>query len=184
MMNELGRAFCRHGHRRGFGGMRGFWFGHGKDYGWEAGWIQRMRRGDVKFAILEVLAQGPQHGYEIMHAIAERRGAKPSPGSVYPTLQMLEDGGFVTSEQVDGKRVYTITDSGRELLANRGTEATDGDEVDDEPSSRERIRESAMKLGAAVMSVRNSDDKTLDRVREILDKARKEIYAILASDET
>ncbi|MBV8370233.1 MAG: PadR family transcriptional regulator [Candidatus Eremiobacteraeota bacterium] len=164
--------------------MRGFWFGHGKDYGWEAGWIQRMRRGDVKFAILEVLAQGPQHGYEIMHAIAERRGAKPSPGSVYPTLQMLEDGGFVTSDQVDGKRVYTITDAGRELLANRGTEATDGDEVDDEPSSRQRIRESAMKLGAAVMSVRNSDDKTLDRVREILDKARKEIYAILASDET
>ena len=184
MMNELDRAFFRHRHRHGFGGMRGFWFGHGKDYGWEAGWIQRMRRGDVKFAILEVLAQGPQHGYEIMHAIAERRGAKPSPGSVYPTLQMLEDGGFVTSDQVDGKRVYTITDAGRELLANRGTEATDGDEVDDEPSSRQRIRESAMKLGAAVMSVRNSDDKTLDRVREILDKARKEIYAILASDET
>ncbi len=185
MMNELGRAFFRQGHRHGHGrGMRGIWgLAYSKDYGWEAGWIQRMRRGDVKFAILEVLAEGPQHGYEIMHAIAERRGAKPSPGSVYPTLQMLEDGGFVTSEQVDGKRTYTITGAGRQLLANRTADASDEDDGDGEPSARQRIRESAMKLGSAVMSVRNSEDKTLDRVREILDKARKDIYAILASDE-
>ncbi|HEV3086742.1 MAG TPA: PadR family transcriptional regulator [Candidatus Cybelea sp.] len=164
--------------------MRGIWgLAFSKDYGWEAGWIQRMRRGDVKFAVLEILAEGPQHGYEIMHAIAERRGSKPSPGSVYPTLQMLEDGGFVTSEQVDGKRTYTITDSGRELLANRETEANTEDDGDDQPNARRRVWESATKLGAAVMSVRDSDDKTLDRVRTILDKARKEIYAILASDE-
>jgi DNA-binding PadR family transcriptional regulator len=162
--------------------MRGLWgLAYGKDFGWEGGWGQRMRRGDVKFAILEVLAEGPQHGYEIMHAIAERRGAKPSPGSVYPTLQMLEDGGFVTSEQVDGKRVYTITDAGRELLTNRSAEADTDDDI--APDAGHRLREAAVKLAKAVMSTRGNDDKTLDRVREILDKARKEIYAILASDE-
>ena len=162
--------------------MRGPWgmgFGFGK--GWEGGWVRRMRRGDAKFAVLEVLAEGPRHGYEIIRAIAERRGAPPSPGSVYPTLQMLEDGGFVTSAQVDGKRVYTITDSGRELLANRNADIDDDDEAEVTP--HHRLRESAMKLAAAVMGARGSDEKTIERIREILDKARRDVYAILASDE-
>ena len=118
----------------------------------------------------------------IIGAIEERRGFRPSPGSIYPTLQMLEDGGFVTSTEVDGKRVYTITDSGRALLAGRTTEAAD--ESDDEENAQHRFRTSMMKLaGAAMMGVRGSDDATLDRIRTILDRARKEIYAILATDE-
>ncbi len=183
MIHEMHRAFFRHGHGRG---MRGPWgAGFGKDWGggWRGGWIPRNRRGDVKYIVLELLAAGPKHGYEIIRAIEEQRGARPSAGSVYPTLQMLEDGGFVTSDQIDGKRVYTITDAGRELLGNRAADADD-DAADEAPHARHRLRESAMKLGAAVMSVRGSDDKMIDRVREILDKARKEIYAILASDES
>jgi DNA-binding PadR family transcriptional regulator len=137
----------------------------------------------VKYLVLELLAEGPKHGYEIIRGIEERRGTRPSAGSVYPTLQMLEDGGFVTAESVDGKRVYTITGEGRAMLESRTPDA-DGDEFDeDAPNPRRRVKESAMKLGAAVMSARGSDDATLLKVREVLDKARREIYGILASDD-
>jgi DNA-binding PadR family transcriptional regulator len=95
---------------------------------------------------------------------------------------MLEDGGFVTAAEVEGKRVYTITDAGRTLLANRAADSDDGDD-EGEPDARHRLKASAMKLAAAVVGTRGTDDATLDRVRAILDKARKEIYAILASDE-
>ncbi len=86
------------------------------------GWRERgrsLRRGEVKYVILETIAEGPKHGYEIITAIEAKRNVRPSAGSVYPTLQLLEDGSFVTSSQVDGKRVYAITESGRAMLAER-----------------------------------------------------------------
>ncbi len=78
-------------------------------------------RGDLKYALLELLQERPMHGYEMMKALEEKSGGfySPSPGSVYPTLQMLEDGGYVTSKETDGKKVYSITDAGRALLAER-----------------------------------------------------------------
>ncbi len=91
-------------------------FGRGRGFG---GFRERFfDRGDLKYVILELLRERPRHGYDIIRALEDRfHGAyRPSPGSVYPTLQMLEDGGYVTSEQVDGKRVYTITDAGIEAL--------------------------------------------------------------------
>ncbi len=158
------------------GGARAFMRG---GFGRGRGWGGRTRRGDMKFLVLETLAEGSRHGYELIGAIEQRRGFRPSPGSIYPTLQMLEDGGFVTAAEVDGKRVYTISDAGRELLANRAPDAGD----DDAPGGHHRLKESAMKLGAAVMSARGSDEATLERIRAILDRARREVYAILASDE-
>jgi len=184
MMFEMGRGFHRHGGRRH--GFRGIWgLGYSKEWGGlRAGWIRPIRRGEVKFVILDVLSEGPKHGYEIITAIEERRNVRPSAGSIYPTLQMLEDGGYVTSEQVDGKRVYTITDAGRELLANRVGDAEADDEAGEERDVRHDLKESAMKLGAAVLNARGHDEKTLEKIREILDKARKEIYTVLASDES
>jgi DNA-binding PadR family transcriptional regulator len=181
MMNQMIRGFFRHGHGRH--GWRGGW---GAEFGgpWGAGWGRRARRGDVKYLVLESLADGPKHGYEIIRAIEESRGSRPSAGSVYPTLQLLEDGGFVTSDQVDGKRVYTITDTGRELLKNRGVESEDDDGEEIAPNAHQRLRQSAMKLGAAVMGARGGDDATIDKIREVLDKARKEVHGILASDES
>jgi len=81
-------------------------------------------RGDVKFALLELLQERPMHGYEMMKALEERSGGfyVPSAGTIYPTLQMLEDRGLVTSQEVDGKRVYSITDAGRAALADRQKE--------------------------------------------------------------
>jgi len=75
-------------------------------------------RGDVKFALLELLQDGPKHGYEMIKALETRSGGfyTPSAGAIYPTLQLLEDRGWVTSQTVEGKKVFTITDAGREAL--------------------------------------------------------------------
>ncbi len=80
----------------------------------------RARRGDIKFWILAVLAEGPRHGYDIITALEEKSNGRyrPSPGSVYPTLTLLEEGGYITGDANEGKRIFTITDAGRELLAH------------------------------------------------------------------
>jgi len=159
------------GHRFGRGRMgREMW----------GNWAGRARRGDMKFLILEVLAEGPRHGYDVIMALEEKSGGRyrPSPGSVYPTLTLLEEGGFITGAPADGKRIYTITDAGRALLANKpASETTVGDEGVD-------LRGSAMKLGVAVMQVaKTSDDAAQEKVRQIIDNARREIYKILAESE-
>jgi DNA-binding PadR family transcriptional regulator len=75
-------------------------------------------RGDMKFALLELLVERPMYGYEMIKALEEKSGGfyTPSPGSIYPTLQMLEERGFVTSQEVEGKKVYSIAETGRALL--------------------------------------------------------------------
>jgi DNA-binding PadR family transcriptional regulator len=185
MMHDKHRAWFRHGGPRGRGFREVWGLGYNKEWGgWRVGRMRPMRRGDVKFVVLELLAEGPKHGYEIINAIEERRNIRPSAGSIYPTLQMLEDGGFVTSQEVDGKRTYTITDSGKKLLEQRETEDEQADDNDDAVDGRHQLKESAMKLGAAVLSARGSSDATIDKVREVVDRARKEIYGILATDES
>ena len=73
-----------------------------------------FERGDLKFVILRLVSKRPMHGYEVMKALEEESKGyyRPSPGSVYPTLQMLEDEGYVTVEEQEGKKIYTITDEG------------------------------------------------------------------------
>jgi DNA-binding PadR family transcriptional regulator len=80
-----------------------------------------MRRGEIRFALLSVLSEGPGHGYELIGRLEEKTGGvwRPSPGSVYPTLQLLEDEGLVRSETRDGKRVYELTDAGRAEVERR-----------------------------------------------------------------
>lgn len=157
-------------------GRHGFGARYGRGFGCEP---PRMRRGDVKFHLLEILKEGPRHGYEIINGLeGQYKGYRPSPGSVYPTLQMLEEGGFVTSEQVDGKNVYTITDAGLKLLEERGEsrfEATPG------MKQAFELRKSLAKLGAAVIDgMRGSDPETVKKIEEILSKARRDVYSILA----
>jgi DNA-binding PadR family transcriptional regulator len=176
----FGRA-ARHfrGHRHGHGRPRGVWAAGSMFGAWPG--EPRARRGDIKFAILEALAERPRHGYDVIAALAEARGGnRPSPGSVYPTLAMLEDEGHVTAENVDGKRVYTITDSGRALLAERPSDEHD----DDEPgrATRSELKESFKRLAAAVFMSAREDDVSV-RVKAILDRARREIYAILGEAE-
>ena len=83
---------------------------------------QRADRGVVRYLVLDAVAQQPRHGYEIMQAITERSGGayKPSPGVIYPTLQMLEEMGLIRAVETAGRKVFEITEEGRrELEANR-----------------------------------------------------------------
>lgn len=162
--------FARQAFRFGRGGCgpRGF-----------KGEFMRMRRGDIKYHLLEILKETPRHGYEIISELEKQSGGyRPSPGSVYPTLQMLEEGGYLTGEQVEGKKVYTITEAGLKLLEERGEERFG---FPPKMTRAVEMRKSMMKLGAAAMDgVRNGDDETAKKINEIIDKARKDIYSILA----
>jgi DNA-binding PadR family transcriptional regulator len=156
-------------------GRHGFKFGQGG----QKGEFMRRRRGDIKFHLLEILKETPRHGYEIIGELEKRSGGyRPSPGSVYPTLQMLEEAGFLTSEQIDGKKVYTITADGLKMLEERG-----GTQFEANPQMAQalEIRKALMKLGAAVMDgVRDGDEETIRRIGEIVNQARRDVYSILA----
>ena len=93
-------------------GPRGSYARHGRHRGWGHGYGgRRARRGDVRAAILALLAERPMHGYEMIQELEERtEGAwKPSAGSIYPTLQLLEDEGLIRGEEAAGKRRFEIT---------------------------------------------------------------------------
>lgn len=139
----------------------------------------RMRRGDIKFLLLEIIKDNPRHGYEIISELETRSGGyRPSPGSVYPTLQMLEEGGFLTSEQIEGKKVYTITEAGLAMLEERGAQPF---AANPKMAQAFEIRKSLMKFGATVMDgVRDGDEETIKKISEIVNQARRDIYSILA----
>lgn len=171
--------FWSHDLRRHFmGGRRGRRHGHG-------GFAQ-SERGSVKYDVLAILSDGPRHGYEIMMAIEERRGFRPSPGSIYPALQMLDDGDFVSSTEVDGKRVYSITDKGRELLQTR-RDSLRGAEDAGEPTAGAELMLRGMRtlhgLRDAVKQIaRSGNVELIGRGVEILDRARRELYTLLAQE--
>src|ERR1051325_2868786 len=82
----------------------------------------RVRRGDVRSAVLALLDDRSMHGYEMITELEERTGGRwrPSAGSIYPTLQLLTDEGLVTAEEVEGRKVFSLTDAGRKALEERG----------------------------------------------------------------
>ena len=100
----------------------GFGFGSWANQGGRRFRWRIFERGDLKFVILRLVSEKPMHGYEVMQALEEESCGcyKASAGSVYPTLQMLEDEGYVLSREEDGKKVYEITDEGREYLDDHG----------------------------------------------------------------
>lgn len=112
----------RGGGRNPFGRGNPFEGGEGRDnfgrHGGGGGGGRFFRRGDIKFALLSLLAERPMHGYEMMKALETQSGGRytPSAGTIYPTLQMLEDRGFVIVAESEGKKVYHITDAGRTEL--------------------------------------------------------------------
>jgi DNA-binding PadR family transcriptional regulator len=159
-------------------GRHGFKFGRGCGQGFK-GEFMRMRRGDIKFHLLEILKETPRHGYEIISELEKQSGGyRPSPGSVYPTLQMLEEGGYLTGEQIEGKKVYTITQEGLKLLEERGEKPF---EAHPKMAQAFEIRKSLMKFGSAVMDgVRDGDEETVKKISEVINKAKRDVYSILS----
>jgi DNA-binding PadR family transcriptional regulator len=142
-----------------------------------------MRRGDTRTALLAALVEAPAHGYELMQRIEEKsEGAwRPSPGSVYPTLQLLEDEGLVRVAERDGKRIFEITDEGRAEAERRVDEAGGAPwEILDGGSGRGALRESVRLLGLAVRQTATVGSKEqIDATNTILTDARKRVYQLL-----
>src|SRR5216117_716812 len=160
------------GFRGGRGGGRRHWFG----------------AGDMKYVILKLLKDKPRHGYEVMKELEERLHGcySPSPGTVYPTLQWLEDEGLVSAKEVDGKKVYEITDAGSRFLEEHR------DVVDD---IFERVRDAVDRtLGGGMIEVNRAaarlvravyragwkarDDATRHTLVGLLDRIRGEVEAL------
>ncbi len=167
-------------------------FGRGGPFGGDPfdgeGGGRRRRRGELRFVLLELLAERPRHGYELIKELEQRdRGFyRPSPGSVYPTLQLLEEEGSLTSEQVDGKRVYTITEAGRRALnerRQRGAGEVEQEQRGGPSAELDPLRQSTTALLGSVMEVARHGTKEQQRaVLERLNGLRREIYGILAQD--
>lgn len=146
----------------------------------------RMGRGDIRTAILVALAEEPMHGYQIIQSIEARtRGTwKPSPGSIYPTLQLLSDEGLVSSEQVGERKVYSLTDAGRKAAA----EFASGPEPWEPRRSwhgdhNVALPKAGAKLAQAVAQVAHGGTpEQTERAVAIIDEARRKLYAILAED--
>ncbi|MCC3770159.1 PadR family transcriptional regulator [Streptomyces sp. UNOC14_S4] len=145
----------------------------------------RARRGDVRASILALLKDRPMHGYEMIQEIAERSGGawKPSPGSVYPTLQMLEDEGLIESASEGGKKLFTLTEEGR-AEADAGSPAPweeAGRGVDRE--TLQEIRQAGFGLMEAFGQVwRTGSKEQKQKALDVINEARKKLYLILADE--
>jgi DNA-binding PadR family transcriptional regulator len=164
----------RGGHRHRHGGPR-----------WEG--RRRMRRGDIRTALLAALAERPGHGYDVMQALEEKTGGawRPSPGSVYPTLQLLEDEGMVQSTEREGKRIFEITEAGRAELARRIESAggTPWDLAGRNPAEGNDLRGAVAQLHLAAKQISIAGDPSqIERAATIVHDARKQLYSLLAED--
>ncbi len=147
----------------------------------------RAGRGDVKLGIVTLLAEQARHGYEIIQELAARSNGlwQPSPGSVYPTLQALEDEELVTSSTVEGKRVYSITDKGLQYLVSNARPVPPWEEIGgDDRSAFFKLRKEAFGFATAVMQVGQAGSQSqIDRALKLLSDSRKAIYRILAEED-
>ena len=147
----------------------------------------RARRGDVRAAMLKLLAEEPRNGYQLMQEIEQRSEGvwRPSPGSVYPALQLLEDEGLVTTIQGDGGRSYQLTDAGHAAVEERGDVPAPWDVVkeDDGPGPRrlgQLIKEVAM---ATAQVIQSGDAAKMEKAEALMKETRRSLYRILADDE-
>jgi DNA-binding PadR family transcriptional regulator len=168
----------------GFGPGFGFGFG-GPRGGRRRGGPGRGRRGDVRAAILVLLAERPMHGYEMIQQIAERSNGlwKPSPGSVYPTLQLLDDEGLIAASETDGsKKLFELTENGR--AAAEKVETPPWDEITEgaDPGHMNLRAAMGQLFGAVAQSAHTATAEQQQRIVDILNNARREIYGILGED--
>jgi DNA-binding PadR family transcriptional regulator len=184
--------------RRGYqemyeGRMRGWGFrppfpppghsgwGHGRGRGRGS-----SRRGNVRAAVLALLTERPMHGYEMIQELETRTGGiwRPSPGSIYPTLQLLEDEGLIEAEESEGRKRFTLTEAGRAEAERAATNAPWAEYADDTVSQAQDFREAAFGIMNALRQVgfAGTDDQRR-RALEVLNDTKRRLYAILADGE-
>ena len=143
-----------------------------------------MRRGDVRSALLIALLDGPGHGYELIQALETKTAGRwrPSPGSVYPTLQLLADEGLVTATDRDGKRTFELTEAGRaEAAARIADQGYPWEAMDRGRGDHGGLRIAVRDLHQAAKQVGlTGSPESVERATEIVTAARKELYRLLA----
>ena len=175
---------------RGFGWWgSGFPFGAFPPGGGPFGPGRKARRGDIRTAALLLLAEEPRNGYQIMQEVEERSEGvwRPSPGSVYPALAQLEDEQLIRSEEIDGRKLFVITEQGRAQLEQRASDAPAPWEemsggVSDEAFEVKQLLREVVVAFAQVM--RTGSDAQLTKAREVLAEARRQLYWILANGDS
>lgn len=180
----------RHNPDRGFGGDFGRELGFGPGFGGPGrprGRRRGGRGGDVRAAALLLLSEGPKHGYQLIQEIGEKsEGAwNPSPGSIYPVLQQLEDEGLLTFERVDGRKTATLTDEGASYVEDHRDELGTPWEPEQGDDST-IVREASKSLKGFVIAWRQvihaGTPEQQAAATAIIDDARKAMYRILAND--
>jgi DNA-binding PadR family transcriptional regulator len=171
----------QHARHRGFGPMGGpQGFGPGGPRGG-----RRRKRGEIRDAILHLLESRPMHGYEMIQEIEQRSDGRwtPSPGSVYPMLQLLEDEGLIAHEEQEGRKIFSLTTAGTAHVAEQLAEQTppweprDGEA--DSPQHR-MFSAGGQMMMAARQVVAVGDEAQVNAAVAVLEAARRELYGILA----
>jgi DNA-binding PadR family transcriptional regulator len=152
-----------------------------------AGATPKVRKGDVRAAALALLAEGPRNGYQIIQEITERSHGiwRPSPGSVYPALQQLEDEGLVRAEEETGRRTYRLTEQGRTYVdGNReGLAASWAAVADSVTEEMVDLRSLYGQVGMALRQVAEAGTHAQhERASRILAETRRSLYRLLAED--
>ncbi|MEQ4721466.1 PadR family transcriptional regulator [Nonomuraea sp. B19D2] len=161
---------------------------HGPGFGTVAHWetpAPRVRRGDVRAALLVLLLEEPQNGYQMIQSIEERsRGVwRPSPGSVYPALQQLEDEGLVSGGESGGSRTYSLTHEGRRHAARHADEAPWDEVARSVPQDHHELRALWGQLNEAFSHlVRTASPRQVAQAKELIKKTRRSMFQILAED--
>lgn len=148
--------------------------------------MPRAAHGDVRAAVLALLAEKPMHGYQLMAEIEKRSGGawKPSAGSVYPTLQLLVDEGLLAQEVADGRKTYSLTESGRAATESSTGKAAPWDTFGlHDLLGVGPLPKSVVDLAHAAAQVRRTGtSEQVDQAVAVLDDARRKLYSILAQD--
>lgn len=165
-------------------GERGERGGHGP-HGRGGGGRGRGRRPNVRLALLALLVERPMHGYEMIQELEQRTGGiwRPSPGSVYPTLQLLEDEGLIQAEHSEGRKRFTLTEIGRPE-AERAAESAPWREYTDETVSQAQdYREAVFGIMNALRQVGFAGtEQQRAQALDVLNETKRKLYAILAED--
>ena len=182
--NEKHQEGHAHGreHRRWEGPPEGFGFGGGRR-GRRGGPGRRARRGDVRAAAIALLTERPMHGYEMIRELEERTDGvwRPSPGAVYPALQLLEDQGLVTADAEAGKRLFSLTDSGRDEAAKLGDRKPWDDLTAGIDPSQFKLRDALGPIAIAARQVAiDGTPAQQTAAAEVLAETRRKLYSILA----
>ncbi len=180
-------------HRGHFGRFDGEGFGRAFRGGWGGGMrgpmgMGRAPRGNVRAAILLLLGEEPRNGYQIMQEIGERSNGvwHPSPGSVYPALQQLEDEALVRVQEVNGQRAYALTDAGEAYLqAHRSEFGLPWDEASGAVGNDVHELVSLMRQSAVALFqvVRAGDSAQVARAAQLMRETRRTLYRILAEED-